>query len=188
MRILEHILQAEADVIEKVAGLPIDLTAMTVASNIWRASQLFRQQMERGILKDYQLTWASFSTLYIVWVWGPIEMGEIAISQSVGPSTVTSTVSLLEKRGYCERYHRNGNRRSVVVSLTATGKALIEQIFPRFNQQEKAFISALDEDEAQILTELLRKIIKQQADSPLLGLEKPSMDDGLGVEDLVDRI
>lgn len=162
MRVLDHILQAEADAIEKIAGLPIDITAMMVASNIWRASQLFRQTMERGVLKDYNLTWASFSTLYIIWVWEPIEMGEIAISQSVGPSTVTSTVSLLEKRGYCTRKHLNGNRRSVAVSLTPKGKALIEQVFPAFNQQEKNFVGALDEEESQILVSLLRKIIKDQ--------------------------
>jgi DNA-binding MarR family transcriptional regulator len=155
-------IKAEADAIEKVSGLSIDIVAMAVASNIWRTSQLFRQRMERGILKEYNLTWASFSTLYIVWIWEPIEMGEIAVSQSVGRSTITSTVSLLEKRGLCTRSHIDGNRRTVVASLTPEGKALIEKVFPEFNKQEKEFVSALDEDEAQILVHLLRKIIIHQ--------------------------
>lgn len=162
MRILEDMIKAEIDVMEKVSGLPIDIAAMAATSNIWRASQLLRQKMERGILQEHNLTWASFSTLYIIWIWEPIEMGEIAISQSVGRSTITSTVSLLEKRGYCNRNHINGNRRTVVVSLTPAGKTLIEQIFPAFNQQEKAFISALSEQEAEILVGLLRKIITHQ--------------------------
>ena len=164
MRILEDMIKAEADAIEKLSGLPIDIVAMAVASNVWRTSQLFRQKMERGILKEYNLTWASFSTLYIVWIWEPIEMGEIAVSQSVGRSTITSTVSLLEKRGYCTRNHIDGNRRSVVVSLTPGGKKLMEEVFPEFNRQEKAFVSALNDDEAQILVELLRKIITHQSD------------------------
>jgi DNA-binding MarR family transcriptional regulator len=164
MRILEDMIKAEADAIEKLSGLPIDIVAMAVASNVWRTSQLFRQKMERGILKQYNLTWASFSTLYIVWIWEPIEMGEIAVSQSVGRSTITSTISLLEKRGYCTRDHIDGNRRSVVVSLTPEGRRLIEEVFPEFNKQEKEFVSALNEDEAQFLVELLRKIITHQSD------------------------
>ncbi len=156
---LEMMIQAEADSIEKMSGLPIDVLAMSAASNIWRTSQMFRQKMERSILKEYGLTWASFSTLYIVWIWGPLEMGEIAVSQSVGPSTITSTVGLLEKRGLCTRDRRDENRRSVLVSLTPEGKALIEQVFPAFNHEEKHFVSPLNQEEAKTLIGLLRKII-----------------------------
>ena len=164
MRILEEMIRAETAVMEKVSGLPIDPIAMAVTSNIWRVSQLFRQKMERGILQEYNLTWGSFSTLYIVWIWGPIEMGEIAKSQSVGRSTITSTVGLLEKRGYCSRNHIDGNRRSVVVTLTPEGEKLIEEVYPAFNKHEKNFTSALNMDESEQLVKLLRKIIIDQSD------------------------
>ncbi|MEL6149937.1 MAG: MarR family transcriptional regulator [Chloroflexota bacterium] len=164
MRILEEMLKAEMDVLERTSGLPIDAVSLAVASNIWRASQLFRQTMEREVLQKHNLTWASFSTLFIVWIWGPIEMGGIAESQSVGRSTVTSTVGLLEKRGLCTRAHMDGNRRSVMVTLTPEGEDLIERVFPEFNRQEKAFVSALDEDEAETLTRLLRKVVAAQVD------------------------
>lgn len=164
MRILEEMIQAEAAVMEKVSGLPIDPIAMSVTSNIWRVSQLFRQVMERGILKEYNLTWASFSTLYIVWIWGPIEMGEIAKSQSVGRSTITSTVGLLEKRGFCTRSHIDGNRRSVVVTLTPEGEKLIEEVYPAFNQHEKSFTTSLTTQESEQLIQLLRKIIIDQSE------------------------
>jgi DNA-binding MarR family transcriptional regulator len=52
----------------------------------------------------------------------------------------------------------------VVVSLTPEGRRLIEEVFPEFNKQEKEFVSALNEDEAQFLVELLRKIITHQSD------------------------
>lgn len=144
---------------EKMSGLLIDPTALAASSNIWRTSQLFRQKMEREVLKDYSLTWASFSTLFIIWIWAPIEMGTIAESQSVGRSTITSTVGLLEKRGLCRRDHVDDNRRNVFVTLTSEGEALIKQVFPAFNRHEKDFISALTEEEAETLVRLLRKII-----------------------------
>jgi DNA-binding MarR family transcriptional regulator len=164
MRILEEMIQAEADIMEKLSGLPIDPLALAASSNIWRSSQLFRQKMERDVLGAYNLTWASFSTLFIIWIWSPIEMGAIAESQSVGRSTVTSTVGLLEKRGLCRRDHAPDNRRSVVVTLTAEGEALIKEVFPAFNRHEKAFIAALSDEEAETLARLLRKIIAHHSE------------------------
>jgi len=162
MRVLEKMLKAEADVLERVSGLPVNLAALSVMSNIWRVSQLMRQNIEQDVLKKHNLTWASFSTLFIVWIWEPIEMGAIAESQSVGRSTITSTVSLLEKRGLCSRDHVDGNRRSVVVTLTSEGKALVEAVFPEFNRHEERFASALTEDESEVLAGLLRKMIAHQ--------------------------
>jgi len=163
MRLIEEMIQAENDIMEKVSGLPIDAVALAVASNIWRSSQLLRQKMEREVLNEYNLTWASFSTLFIVWIWEPIEMGAIAESQSVGRSTITNTVNVLVNRGYCQRSHADGNRRTVIITLTDEGRSLIETVFPVFNRYEKAFVSALTEDEAETLARLLRKIITHQA-------------------------
>jgi DNA-binding MarR family transcriptional regulator len=159
MRVLDAMLKAEIDIMEKASGLAIDPVALAASSNIWRTSQLFRQKMEREVLRDYDLTWASFSTLFIVWIWGPLEMGAIADYQSVGASTITSTVGLLEKRGLCRRDHADDNRRSVFVTLTTEGEALIRQVFPEFNRHEREFVSALTDDEAETLVFLLRKII-----------------------------
>jgi DNA-binding MarR family transcriptional regulator len=165
MRVLEAMLKAEADIMEKLSGLPIDPIGLAASSNIWRTSQLFRQKMEREVLQEYNLTWASFSTLFIIWIWGPIEMGAIAESQSVGRSTITSTVSLLEKRGLCRRDHADENRRSVFVTLTPEGERLIKEVFPAFNRQEKDFVAALTDDEAETLARLLRKIIAHHSEN-----------------------
>ena len=69
-------------------------------------------------------------------------MSAIAEHQAVSRPTVTSTVNQLEKRGYCIRTAdaRNGDRRMVQVSLTANGLALIEEVFPKFNQGEADFV------------------------------------------------
>ena len=154
--------RAEISVMERVAKLPIDPLALAVASNIWRASQIFRNKIESDVLRDNGLTWASFSTLFIVWVWEPIGMSAIAESQNVSRPTITSTVGLLEKRGLCSRQpSKNGDRRSVDVHLTDQGRKLIEHVFPQVNQGEAAFASGLSEDEQQLLATLLRKLLKQ---------------------------
>ncbi len=157
----DQIVDAEQEILECVAELPIDLHALAVASNIWRASQCFRSKVERTILQQHELSWSSFSTLFIIWVWGPIGMSAIAKHQSVSRPTVTSAVNHLQKRGYCTRNFatRNNDRRTVQVSLTSSGKALIEEVFPKFNRGEADFVNCLTQDESETLTRILRKLV-----------------------------
>ena len=162
MRVSESLINEEHDIMERVSGLPIDPLALAVMSNIWRASQAFRNEMEQQILRDYNLTFSSFSTLFIIWIWGPIEMSAIAASQSVARSTISSTVNGLEKKGWVKRLHmgKNGDGRSIKVELTKDGRALIEEVFPKFNSGEKSFVDALTTEEAETLAYLLRKLLK----------------------------
>ena len=162
MRVTEELINEERDVMERVSGLPIDSMAMAVMSNIWRASQDFRHAMERDILREYNLTFSSFSTLYIVWVWEPIDMSTIAKSQTVAKSTVSSTVNVLERRGFVQRFSaaEDGDVRSGRVRLTESGRELIEEVFPKFNAGEKSFVEGLTVHEMETLTGLLRKLIR----------------------------
>ncbi len=150
----------ELDVMQRVSGLPVDELALSVASNIWRAAQLFKLKMEREILREHELSFASFSTLFIVWIWGPIETRDIARSQAVSKATVTSTVSTLENQGLVKRRNGKKDRRLVTVELTDKGKRLIEWVFPKFNEGEVEVAQSLSEEEQDTLAHLLRKVIR----------------------------
>jgi DNA-binding MarR family transcriptional regulator len=150
----------ELDVMRRVAGLPVDELALSVASNIWRTAQMFKLKMEREILREHELTFASFSTLFIVWIWGPIETREIARSQAVTKATVTSTVSKLEAQGFVKRLGSKTDKRLVTVELTGKGKRLIEWVFPKFNQGEVEMAANLTEEEQDTLAHLLRKVLR----------------------------
>ena len=93
-------------------------------------------------------------------------MSEIARHQSVSRPTITHTVNLLEKRAYCERQFigENGDRRVVQVILTETGRELIEEVFPKFNQGEANFVACLSEEERHTLARLLRKVVQHNED------------------------
>jgi MarR family transcriptional regulator, 2-MHQ and catechol-resistance regulon repressor len=152
----------ELDVMHRVAGLPIDELALAVASNIWRSAQMFKLKMEREILREHGLTFASFSTLFIVWIWGPIETRDIARSQAVTKATITSTVSKLEQQGLVKRSGSKVDKRLVNVELTGKGKRLIEWVFPRFNGGEVEMAESLSEAEQDTLAHLLRKVIRHE--------------------------
>jgi MarR family transcriptional regulator, 2-MHQ and catechol-resistance regulon repressor len=150
----------ELDVMQRVSGLPIDELGLSVASNIWRAAQLFKLKSEREVLREHELSFASFSTLFIVWIWGPIETREIAKSQAVSKATVTSTVTTLENQDLVKRRVGKKDRRLVTVELSEKGRRLIEWVFPKFNQGEVEVASSLTESEQETLAHLLRKVIR----------------------------
>jgi DNA-binding MarR family transcriptional regulator len=116
--------------------------------------------MEREVLREHDLSFASFSTLFIVWIWGPIETREIAKSQAVSKATVTSLVNTLESQDLVKRRSVKKDKRLVTVELTDKGKRLIEWVFPKFNQGEVEVASSLTESEQETLAHLLRKVIR----------------------------
>jgi DNA-binding MarR family transcriptional regulator len=168
--------QTELEIMRRVAGLPVDELALSVASNIWRAAQLLKSGAERKVLREHGLSFASFSTLFIVWIWGPIETREIARSQAVTKATVTSLVNTLEKRGLVRRTSNPDDRRLVIVELTGPGKNLIEWVFPRFNQGEKELAQSLSEAEQETLAHLLRKVVAG------IGVQKEAMRDAAAID------
>jgi DNA-binding MarR family transcriptional regulator len=148
----------ELAIMRRVSGLPLDRLALAVMSNVWRTAQAFKQEMERSVLRGPDLTFAGFSTLFIVWIWGPIETRAISRSQGVTRATVTSTVTLLERRGLVTRHESREDRRLVLVKLTAAGRVLIVRLFPRFNRVEHRIATSLTRKEQETLARLLRKL------------------------------
>jgi MarR family transcriptional regulator, 2-MHQ and catechol-resistance regulon repressor len=72
---------------------------------------------------------------------------------------VTSLVTTLERRKLVKRRTSKIDRRLVIVELTPQGKALIEWVFPKFNQGEIEVASTLSEAEQETLAHLLRKVV-----------------------------
>ncbi len=159
MQVSDELRPEERDILRKVSGLPIDYASLAVVSNIWRTAAAVKNQMERTILREYELSWSGFSTLFIAWVWGPVETRDIARLQGVTRPTISSNVSLLEGRRLCKRRIGKADKRLITVELTARGRVLIEELFPRFNQHERAIASTLNTAEQATIAQLLRKVV-----------------------------
>ena len=149
----------EADVLARVADLPVDLAAMAVAANVWRAAQALRAHLERTVLRDEDLSWGGFATLFNLWVWGPMETRALAASIGCTRPTITGVAGTLERRDLVRRRGDERDRRLVVLELTPRGRRTIEGLFPRFNEGESALTRGLDDDEKATLAQLLRRVI-----------------------------
>ena len=149
----------EADVLARVAGLPVDLEAMAVGANLWRAAQAVRGELERTVLRPEGLSFTGFSLLFNLWVWGPLQTRALAASMGCSRATVSSVSDTLERAGLVLRAEHAHDGRLVELALTEPGRALIERVFPRFNAGESALVGGLDAQERATLAELLRKLV-----------------------------
>jgi DNA-binding MarR family transcriptional regulator len=155
----QSLVPEEADVIARVAGLPVDLAAMAVAANVWRAAQAVRGHLERTVLRAEGLSWAGFSALFNLWVWDAMETRALARSMGVARPTVSGVIDTLQARGLVQRTGDARDRRLCRVALTAAGRETIEELFPRFNRGEAAVTGGLTDDEKATLAALLRRVI-----------------------------
>jgi DNA-binding MarR family transcriptional regulator len=161
------LVQAEQDIRSRmqlgeqsVADGHLDFTAMAAVSNIYRAANAIRNQMERDVLAEADLSWAAFTVLFVLWIWGDQQTRHLAAEAGVTKGTLTGVLKTLEKRGLARRQGHEEDGRLVVVSLSPDGREMIERLFPAFNAGEARVSSSLTEDEKEQLAYLLRKIIR----------------------------
>ena len=116
--------------------------------------------MERKVLADEDLSWAAFTVLFVLWIWGDQQTRHLAAEAGVTKGTLTGVLKTLEKRGLARRRAHDDDGRLVLVSLEPKGLGVIERLFPAFNMSEALVSASLTEQEQTQLASLLRKIIR----------------------------
>jgi DNA-binding MarR family transcriptional regulator len=163
------VLEAERDIRSRLGDRPLDFDAMLAVSNIYRAATAVRNRMEKEVLTPVGLTWGGFTILFVLWVWGDRETGELARDCGVAKGTLSGMVSTLEKLGLAHRRRHPEDGRKVVVGLETAGLDKIEQVFPAFNAHEAMFTELLDTGERRELARLLRIVTATADDVDLVG-------------------
>ena len=74
----EQLLPEEVDVLARTAGSELDVSAMFVVQDVFRAAAALRSRLETDALQAEGLTWSSFTMLFCLWVWGPQETRDLA--------------------------------------------------------------------------------------------------------------
>jgi MarR family transcriptional regulator, organic hydroperoxide resistance regulator len=158
--------ETEHAVAERLRGLPIDVAAMAVVSNIYRAAGAVRNHFERTVLQPYELTWTAWVVLWVVWIWQEIETRHVAAEAGISKGTLTGVASTLEKRGLVARRAHPDDARRVLLSMTSSGLKLMAELFPQFNKQEALVVESLSADEVKVLAAALRKVVVDLESGP----------------------
>ncbi len=91
---------------------------------------------------------------------GSATIGEIAKETGTKPSTISVSVKRMEKAGFVKRRQSKADGRITEILLTAKGQAVPENIHHKMEAEEKMLTNGLTEDEINILSDLLDKIIE----------------------------
>jgi DNA-binding MarR family transcriptional regulator len=157
-----ELLPAEIEVGERLRELgldtALDLDAMAALSNVFRAANAARSQLERSVLTVHDLSFTAFTVLWVLWVWGEHEFRDVAANSGITKGTLTGVLSTLERRQLVERRRHDEDRRRLYVALTRRGTSLMSKLFVTFNRGESAIAAGLEPGERHELARLLRKL------------------------------
>lgn len=122
------------------------------------ADYLLVQKSLLAGIKDTNLTPGQPKILdYLLFHDGAVQK-EIAEACHIEPATITSVLLGMEKKGLIVRRNINGNRRSLYVYLTDTGKLLAEQVALKFGMIEEKALSDFRREEKEMLTVFLTRM------------------------------
>lgn len=150
--------QTERAVAERLAGLALDMPAMAVVQNVYRAAGAIRNRLERSVLSPHGLTWTGWVVLWVVWIWGEIESRHAAAEAGISKGTLTGVVATLQNRGLVSRRVHPDDARRALLALTPQGSRLMVELFPQFNQEESAVVGVLGQKDRLALARSLRQI------------------------------
>ncbi|MFB2936356.1 MarR family winged helix-turn-helix transcriptional regulator [Aerosakkonemataceae cyanobacterium BLCC-F154] len=139
----------------------IDPSSMVTVLAI-RRTALEEEKIAEKLFTKYDLNAATFGLLTTLRCSAPAEgitLTELAQFVLVTPASITNRVDRLEERGLVKRQAVPGDRRRWLVQLTSTGQELVDEIIPKYLENQRQLLSVLDDKEQQLLHFLLLKLL-----------------------------
>ena len=134
--------------------------ALSTYVKLMRAANSARAYASQS-LSDANLTLTQFAVLEALYHLGPMSLSDIARKVLTTGGNLTMVVGNLEKLGLARRQGCPEDKRVLIVALTAKGKTLLRDIFPRHAAAIVQFVNVLGPEEQERLGDLCRKLGKQ---------------------------
>ncbi|WP_141433206.1 MarR family winged helix-turn-helix transcriptional regulator [Bacillus sp. 03113] len=109
-------------------------------------------------LNKYGLTWTEFSVLEILYRNGKQTVQQISKAVLLASSSMTYVIDKLQEREYLIRSDCRQDRRTVYVSITDKGKALMDRCIPEHQKFIQDLFQEINLDEKKMMISLLGKI------------------------------
>ena len=139
----------------------LDVSPMGLIGRTTRLASHYRKAIGK-VFAAYGLNPGEFDVLATLRRSGaPYRLSPTALFKSmmVSSGTMTHRIDRLEKAGLVERIPDECDRRGTLIKMTEKGFALIEETVTAHVENEHKMLAVLDEDERELLTGLLRKLL-----------------------------
>ncbi len=109
-----------------------------------------------GVARRYRLSHAALNALAVIeGAGGPVPAGQVSAQMHISTATMTSVLDTLERNGYIVRQSDPADRRRVLVDITPSAQALLDQVLPAVQQVVTAAMSPLGEQTLHTLLDAL---------------------------------
>lgn len=146
----------------------LDPSPMGVVGRISRASRVVDRELRDSFAAHGVEPWEFdvLATLRRAAPDGHLTAGQLVESAMVTSGAITNRIDRLVARGLVSRATDPGNRRQVLIGLTAAGRALVDELVVGHLATEQRLLSGLSDREQQQLARLLRKFLLHHGDGP----------------------
>lgn len=134
---------------------------MGLIGRLRRVSQHMIREMEKTFAA-HGLSDGSFDVLATLRRSGPpyaLSPGDLLATMMITSGTMTNRIDQLEKAGFVKRTHNPDDGRSVIISLTEKGFAVIDAAVTAHVQTQARLTSVLSKKDNAALNDLLRKYL-----------------------------
>jgi DNA-binding MarR family transcriptional regulator len=148
-------------------GVPEPIGDEDPAATVLRATRAFVSIAARSLaVAGGEVSLAQLRVLVLLETWGAQTMSELAASLDVGPSTVTRVCDVLVDKGLIRRTQPEGNRRTVVATLTPRGRRLLDRVMARRRALIDEALSRLPAESQRRLARALSEFARVVDDEP----------------------
>ncbi|QNK01413.1 MarR family winged helix-turn-helix transcriptional regulator [Dyella telluris] len=135
------------------SGSEADLLWQRMVGLVWETRREWRRKVS-------EVTGLPFSRVRILWRLedAPMTLRQIADDTGSDAPATTVAVNDLEERGLVERQPHPENRRAKLVSLTRTGRQVVEQVHRTVRDDAPAGLQALSKTDLAHLRRILERI------------------------------
>lgn len=139
-------------------GSKAAVRALDAYIKLVRASESVVGRIGQNLRAEDGLTLSQFGVLEALWHLGPLCQRDLGVKILKSSGNMTMVIDNLEKRGLVVRRQSSEDRRVTEVHLTALGRKLIADIFPRHAEQIATAMGRLTAAEQKQLGSLCRKL------------------------------
>ena len=142
-----------------------DAACTEAYASLCRTGEALLGELDRHIAATFGISQAAATALAVIDGAGtPLTPSQVSDRVLIASATMTATLDLLERRGWIRRVPNPADRRSVLIEITAEGRATTDQLLPGIRTIERSILSALTPGERAHLLDLLAKILTRTAE------------------------
>jgi DNA-binding MarR family transcriptional regulator len=146
--------------------MPINNNVVSDLERLLMALNQILNQITKSYLADKGLSMPRFWVLRKLGPEKAMTMGELQRQMYLAPATITGLVDALVEKGWVHRYRDEGDRRVVLLNLTPSGKALVDEVLNYRVANLKTALESQDNIDITLLNSCLGSIY-EQLDKPI---------------------